>query len=180
MSNSPESLSEAGSPLRATVSRLARALEKQLSPGDVAALRRLDPDDPAAPAFFKVAVQLLEDVMPDVESAGEPARMEAERRWAAILCAMALTSGLHRFDRPLGSALAESGFAELRLTRLLRARGDQVFPALRAAAQYLASKAEPFDPTDLARLVLSEGRRDEEKVRRAIARSYFKALARNN
>lgn len=176
MSGNPESLTQVEAPsLRAVVGRIVHVLEKQLSPGDVAALRRLDPDDPTAPAFFKAAAAVLDDVLPTREDT----RADAERRWAVILCAMALTNGIHRFGRPLGAALAAAGFPELRLTRLLRARGDQVSPTVRAAAQFLASKAEPFDPVDLARVVLSEGRTDEEKVRRAVARSYFAAPSTN-
>lgn len=176
MGNTPESeIRTEASTLRSLVGRIGRALEKQLGPGDVAALRRLDPVDPAVPAFFKLAASVLDDAMPG----SEEARLEAERRWAAVLCAMALTRGLHHPGRPLGSALAQAGFSELRFTRLLRARGEHVFTAARAAAQYLASKAQPFDPVDLARLVLSEDRSDEEQVRRAIARSYFATLAKN-
>lgn len=177
MSSNPESAVQTEVPtLRAIVGRIVQALEKQLAPGDIAALRRLEPSDPAAPAFFKVAASVLDGILPD----GEDARLDAERRWAAVLCSMSVTNGLHLFGRPLGSALADAGFTELRLTRLLRARGDQVFTALRAAAQFLASKAQPFDPADLARLVLSEGRPDEEKVRRAIARSYFATISKNS
>jgi CRISPR system Cascade subunit CasB len=156
--------------LRTLVNRAAHAIDRTLSPGDVAALRRLDPENPAALAFFKAAAQLLEGALP----AHEPARTEDELRWATILSALAVAKGLQRPGRPLGVALASVGFSELRLTRLLRARGDQVFPAVRGAAQFLAAKAEPFDALHLALLVLSEGRSGEEKVRRDIARSFFK------
>jgi CRISPR type I-E-associated protein CasB/Cse2 len=161
--------------LRTVVNRAAHAVDRALSPGDVAALRRLDAEDPSAPAFFKAAAQLLEGVLAD----RDPARSQDERRWAAILSALAVAKGLHRPGRPLGAALAAGGFAELRLTRLLRARGDQVFPAVRGAAQFLAAKAEPFDALHLALLVLSEGRADEEKVRRDVARSFYKPTQRS-
>lgn len=177
MSSTPDSQAVQSPPptLKSIVGRLAHLLEHGCSPGDLAALRRLDPADPSAPAFFKVTASVLADALPD----GDEPRMEAERRWAAVLCAMATANGLHRPGRPLGSALAEAGFAELRLTRLLRARGDQMFPAVRAAAQFLAAKVEPFDATDLVRLVLSESRADEEKARRDVARSYFGTQPKN-
>jgi CRISPR system Cascade subunit CasB len=159
--------------LRSAVGRLARMIEKELSPGDVASLRRLDPGDPSVPAFWKVLAASLDDMLP---SASE-AREAVERRWAAILCAMSNARGLHRPRIPLGAALAEAGFSELRFTRLLRARGDQMFPSVRGAAQYLASKAIPFDAHDLARLVLSEDGPSEEKVRRDIARAYYRLLS---
>ncbi len=163
---------ERAAPERTLVNRAAHAVDRTLSPGDVAALRHLDPDNPAALAFFKVAAQLLEGALAE----DEPARTEDELRWATILSALAVAKGLHWPGRPLGVALASAGFSELRLTRLLRARGDQVFPAVRGAAQFLAAKAEPFDALHLALLVLSEGRSDEEKVRRDIARSFFKPM----
>jgi CRISPR system Cascade subunit CasB len=159
--------------LRSLVGRLARMIEKELSPGEVASLRRLEPADPSVPAFWKVVATALDDVLP---SAAE-AREEAERRWAAILGAMASARGLHRSRQALGAALAQAGFSELRFTRLLRARGDQTFPSVRAAAQYLASKAIGFDAHDLARLVLSEDGPSEEKVRRDVARSYYRQLS---
>ena len=101
------------------------------------------------------------------------------RRWAAIACAMALTVGQHAQGRPAGAALADAGLAELRFVRLLRAHGDPLFHALRTTAHYLAAKAAPVDWRDLAALVLSDGRSDEERVRRRIARSYYGQLSRN-
>jgi CRISPR system Cascade subunit CasB len=159
--------------LRTIVARIAGIIARELSPGEVAALRRLAPDEPYAPAVWKVFAMALDEVVPP----DGPAREEAERRWAAILCGLAITQGLHRAGRPLGAALASAGFSELRFTRLLRARGDQMFAALRGAAQYLASKALSFDALDLARLVLSEDGPREERTRRDIARSYYRQLA---
>lgn len=162
------------SDLSSLVGRLAHAIDRELSPGDVAALRRFDADDPGGPAFWKLAATVL----PDAVGEG-PGAEELERRWAAIACGMALTSGQHAPGRAAGEALADAGFAELRFVRLLRAHGDPLLHALRTTARFLASKAIPLDWRDLAALVLSDGRSDEERVRRRIARSYYGQLSRN-
>jgi CRISPR type I-E-associated protein CasB/Cse2 len=96
-----------------------------------------------------------------------------------VVGALAVTSGLQAPRRSLGAALAEAGLSELRLTRLLRAHAGALPAEVRAVASYLASKAVPFDATDLARLVLSDGGPSEERVRRGIARSYYGQLSRN-
>jgi CRISPR system Cascade subunit CasB len=158
-------------PLAQLVNRLAHAVSRQLSPGDLAALRRLSPDDLSAPAYWK----LLGTVLVDEVRQGD-AGLQRERRWGTILSAMAVTAGLHRPGRSLGAALAEAGYSELRLTRLFRAGGDALPPEVRSAASFLAAKAIPFDAADLAGLVLSDGGPSEDLVRRGIARSYYRQL----
>ena len=146
------------------------AVRRGLSPGDVAALRRLEPGGPAHPAFWKVCAGWLDGSLPPEG----PARTEAERRWAAIVAGMAITVGLHDPRRHAGAALAEAGYSELRFVRLLRARGEGLAAAVRSASRFLASKAVSFDWRDLAQLVLSEARADEEEARRHLARSYYR------
>jgi CRISPR system Cascade subunit CasB len=150
------------------VNALARAIASG-SPGDVAALRRLTPEDPAAPAFWRLAAAYLDGALP----AGGEAREDAERSWAAVLCGMALTAGLHVPRRRAGAALAQAGYSDLRFERLLRASGPQLFREVRAAAAFLASKAVELDWTDLAALVLSDGGPSAERTRRALARSFY-------
>lgn len=158
--------------LGAIVGRIAGAIERgELSPGDVASLRRLEPHDPSASAFWRVCALFLEPAA--ALPANDPLRADAEKRWAGILNALAILQGCHRPGTPLGSALAEAGYSELRFSRLLRARDDVLLDEIRSGARFLASKAQPADLTDLARLVLSDGRADEETVRRRIARSYY-------
>jgi CRISPR system Cascade subunit CasB len=160
--------------LRQVISRLAAALDRELSPGTVAALRRLEPSAFGNPAFWNVVTRYLDDQLP---AGGEP-RDEAERRWAAVLCGMASTAGLNRSGHSAGEALAEAGYSELRFDRLLRATGDRLHDGLRAAGHFLASKGVDADWTDLARLALSEGTEHAESARRALARTYYRARAR--
>jgi len=159
--------------LASVVSRIAHALEGTLSPGEVADLRRLRPGEPGSPAFWKVATHFLEAQLPP---SGE-ARDLAERRWAAIVQGLATLGHLLQPSRSLGRALAEARFSELRFVRLLRAQGDGLFKAVEITAKFLAAKGRSADWTGMARLVLSEGRPDEEKTRRQVAREYFRHLS---
>ena len=159
--------------LRSVVGQLAHAVGSTLGPGDVAALRRLDPADPACPAFFKVAAAFL--VPAGLLPAGGEARDEAERRWASVLSGLAIHE-MHAPDRRLGQALAAAGFSELRFVRLLRAHDSGLRDEVRTTARFLASKAERADWTEMAQLVLSDGHDHAEAVRRRIARDFYANL----
>lgn len=155
--------------LAAAIARVAHALARELPPGDVAALRRLDPHDPSSPAFYRTLAACVEPHYP--LPAGGAARDEAERRWAVILSGMARLE--HRPRRRLGHGAAEAGLAEMRFLRLLRDGGDTLGATVRAVVHFLASKDEPVDWLDLARLVLSEGHDWGESVRRSLARDFY-------
>ncbi len=174
----PASEERQGSGWVRVVGQIAAAIDKQLPPGDVAALRRSTPAEVGGPAFWKMAAAILEPAA--VLPAGGAARDDAERLWGAIIGAAALLRGFHRPQRGLGSALATAGYSELRFVRLLRAHDDALMDAVRAAAQFLASRAEEVDCTDFARLLLTDGRDAEEAARRRIARAYYSNLDRKD
>lgn len=159
--------------LAETVHRLGGIVGSTLPAGDVAELRRLDPERPSAPAFWKLVVGELEEL--GALRRGAPDREEQERRWAVILNAIAHLGDLHRPGRGYGVALASSGFSEHRFGRLLRARSGPLWYQARRSAQFLSSHAEPTDATGLAWLVLSDGRSDEQRARRQLARDYYRA-----
>ena len=161
--------------LAATVNAVAHSIEKVLSPGDVAALRRLRSDDASSAAFWRVVVTHLEPALPN----GGPAREEAERRWAVILQAMAEMENCHAQGARLGRALAAAGIAEPRVLKLLRASGEALFDAVRVTAHYLASTATMSAHVEIARLILSDGHDDGERVRRQIARDFYAQQERN-
>lgn len=170
----PESSPATGRTLRQVIARLATAFDRDLSPGAMAALRRLSSGDAGGSAFWRVVAGYLEDQLPP---GGEP-RDVAERRWAALLCGMATTAGLNRAGRSAGEALAAAGLSEQRFDRLLRATGVRLHDELRTAARFVASRGEELDWTDLARLVLTEGTDAAESARRALARRYYRTLHR--
>lgn len=167
----PEPVKSEERSLSGLVSSLARDLDEVLSSGDVAELRRMRPDDPGCAAYWKLVAGRFEPRGALPESG--PLREESERRWAVILAAMARLRGLHRPGLRLGRVLAEHRVAEPRVLRLLRARGEALEDAVRLLAHQLSSAGAVVDCTDLARLVLSDGRSDETAVRRRIARDFF-------
>jgi CRISPR system Cascade subunit CasB len=139
--------------------------------GDRAALRKLQPGHVQTPAFWRLSTSVLADFLPQKAEQ----RGVAEDRWAVILPVM--ESALHAPGRRLGAALVAANVSEMRVTRLLRARGESVADAVRAVGHQLIAAGAPFDHADLAWLVLSEGHADDESCRRQIARDYYGALA---
>ena len=158
------------------ISRIATRLASDAAIGDRAALRRLSFETPNAPAFWRIAVTDLQSVLPQ----HSPYREEQERRWAAILGGLAEVAGagLHVPKRRLGEAAADAKLHEMRLLKLLRAHGDSLLALIRPLAHQLVSKGIPVDWADVALLVLSDGRANEDRVRRDLARSYFSATQR--
>jgi CRISPR type I-E-associated protein CasB/Cse2 len=142
----------------------------ELGNGEKAELRRLNPDQPWSPVFWKLVVQLTGEEMSRIGGEG---REESEKRWSAVLSALAQSLGFHRPGAPLGKSLAEAGFHELRFTRLLRARGDTLLDEVLKTARFLCAKAEPFDFRDLAGLIESSDRSWAEKSRMNVARDYY-------
>jgi len=141
------------------------------SRGDRAALRRLNDEAPNAPAFWS----LMATCHPGVLEHGE----DEIRRWALIVRGMALMAPHHHDagSKP-GRVLASEGFSELRLAKLLNARGTQFREQFLRACRFLAAKGAAVDWRVLARLALAEGRDETraEKHRMDIARSYFRTL----
>ncbi|MDO8434694.1 MAG: type I-E CRISPR-associated protein Cse2/CasB [Candidatus Binatus sp.] len=162
------------STLASLAGRLAALISDGLSPGDVATMRRMRPDEIGAPIFWRLAAS---------ELAGEfttegPRRDRQERRWAVILQAMAEMRHLHDPRKSLGASLADADIAEQRLLKLLRAGDDALFDAVRVIAHHLATRGVATNTADLARLILSDGGPNQESVRRKLARDFYGAQSR--
>jgi CRISPR type I-E-associated protein CasB/Cse2 len=156
--------------LASRISRLAQRLA-HLGTGPLAELRRLraDAEDRwRSSAFYQLYVSLIESGV-----AGDPE--ERERRWAIIIAGMARLT--HQSGRNAGATLAEHGFAERRLVRLLDADEDHLASELRAVVSYLSSKGASVNWTNLADLVISVGTDRQDAVRRTIAAAYYRTLA---
>ena len=171
-------------PLGQQITALAGELAAPHFPrGDLAALRRMDGARADAPAFWRLAARhrLLGLAPPGPHTA------DHEDRWALILKGLALTTPTgrkepaHDSGMPLGRALFLEGFSEQRLSRLLAARGDALHGVAERCARFLAAKGRRFDWRQLAGLILAEGVSHEraETTRRAIARAYYDAEAKN-
>lgn len=162
----------AGTGLASLIGRLSTAI-RRLTPGPRAELRRLRTD---AGDFWRAAAfhrLYLSIIAPDHD--GGP---EQQRRWAMIL------SGLARLDHQsgpnIGATLAEHGFSERRLVRLLDADDDHLASELRSAVAFLAGKGASANWINLADLVLSchSEHPNHDKIRRDIASAYYHILTK--
>lgn len=154
--------------------------------GDLAALRRMDPESPDAAAFWRLTARY--DVLRGVES---------ERRWGLILHGIALMSktagddamgrSAHVRGLPVGRALFDGGdsnrttafYSESRFNRLLTARGPMLRTLLARMFRMMAAADARFDWYQMAQFILSDGER-AERIRRTIARDYYRAENRAN
>lgn len=157
------------------VGKVAHAIENTLSAGDLAELRRISPDQPFTPALWK----LLLAFVPDPWTAGDD-RDEKEGQWAALFMGLSIAAGLHEPRTPLGQALAEAGWSELRFVRLMRDRGPSLVDRVRRLAHYLASKSQHGDWADVAQLLLNQQGEWAERHRRRVSRSYYRTLYRQS
>lgn len=136
--------------------------------GELAALRRMDPDRPTAGALFRLLARA------DVAEM----RLDSLQRWA---CAAHLMAQRPDRLRPgnLGQSLATIGFTEQRMDMLLNARGSTLRDLARRTAKRLANSEEALPYRELCRLVLLDGRSDREneaeELRIRIAQSFQRA-----
>lgn len=156
------------------VARLAGVIEKEMGAGDVAVLRRLRPEDPASPVFWKVMASYVREnwSLP----VNGPSLDDAERRWACLLSALARTKGLHTHTIGYGKGLAEADYSELRFVRLLHAEGKALFKEIELAAEFLNSKAQRANWAQVAEILFTGDEEKTESLRRRISRDYYKAL----
>lgn len=164
----------------------ARELASDRFPrGDLAELRRMNPDAPDAAAFWRLTAR--RDLL---------GHSKLERKWGLILRGIALMTPTGRTGRsahdrstPVGKALFIGGdpgrttgyYSETRLNRLLTARGSMLSSLLTRMFRMMAAANQPFDWVQMADLILSDGH-DEiaaERVRRKIASAYYRAESRS-
>jgi len=142
-------------------------------PGQTAALRRLAPACPTHATFWYGLEKFVVPMFPERPPiASEPA-------WALLMHAMALMApDPHERGAHAGTVLADVGYSELRLERLLRARGvAELIRPLTEAARFLRAKGRSVDWVRLAPIVTAPAESDiAEEARRSIARAYFAQL----
>jgi CRISPR system Cascade subunit CasB len=149
--------------LSSIVGRLAFAVDKILGTGEVADLRRLRPEDPASPAFWKVMAEYWDLPFDD----------EDARRRASLLSGLARTKGLFDFHTSIGKALALAEYSELRFVRLLRAEGKGLYKEIELMAEFLNSKGQKSNWAQIAELLFTKDDEKAESLRRRIARDYY-------
>jgi hypothetical protein len=148
------------------LAREVQALEAAERRGDLAELRRMNPERPNVPAFFRMLVRHRPDAGPDFA-----------RRCARIVHLLALRPEvLHRGS--LGEAMAANGISEARAQKLLASRGEALATQIALIARRLAQeRALPY--RELGHLLLADDDSDStDRLRLRIARDYFRALDR--
>ncbi len=159
--------------------------------GDLAELRRMDPDEPNAAAFWRLMGQY--DLLNNSEA--------IERKWGLIIHGIALMTPTgsgkgnpntaHNGSMPVGRALYLGGeaqrssgyYSEARVNRLLTSGGPMLRTLLARMFRMLASGGVTFNWREMAQYILSEGFDDEtpfEQNRRRVAREYYRAERRSN
>ena len=167
----------------AIVRRIANELKGRDFPrGDLAELRRMKPDDIPPSALWRILVKR--------GLSGEVENQEVVNKWALVVHGIALmTPNAHDISMPIGKALFEGGesgrknafYHELRLTRLLSARGATLEYLLTQLFRMMGNAGQPFDWRKMATLILCEedDAQQAEKVRLEIAKTYYETEYRN-
>ena len=143
-----------------------------LDPGPAAALRRGPCKGAGAAAFWKLLAR-HNPIGAEYDEAG----------WAALIQAIAVLTpkgrgpdkkSAHDYSLPMGRALHEAGFSELRLARLLAGAPElRREVAVRTCRRLAAGECNRFNLVTLGDFVLFGG----ESTDRRIARDYYRAHA---
>ena len=141
------------------------------SRGDLAELRRMNSDNPAAPVFWRIMAQ---HNLPDTAW--------GVSRWALILHGIALMTPAANAKIPVGRALflggssqSDSGFySEARLERLLKSQGTILRALLGRLFKMLASAKQPLDWEEMAAFIID----NNDAARYKIASDYYRVAPR--
>ena len=167
------------------MAREVRRLWQAEATGELAALRRLDPNDPIEPALFRlladtVPEKLMGRALPEPGATGS--RLDMTRRWALV--AFILAQRPDALRGRLGEALDKAGISPGRLSMLLSARGPTFRDLVKRTARRLARATEvtglPY--REIGALVLIDGRPDwdveADDIRVRIAADYQRAATK--
>ena len=147
--------------------------------GDLAGLRRMEPDTPRPAIFWRLLAEngLLE-YGPTVES-----------KWELILHGIALMTqanagdgqsrNAHDGSMAVGRALYGAGYSEQRFNRLLTARDEMLRTLLARMFRLLAAKDTPINWREMARFILNDNEAAAEEFRHKLARDYYRAERQN-
>lgn len=155
--------------LAGIIGRIAALIgSDRFSTGERAALRRTAPGQLLTLAFLRFAHRHLPEHWDHSR--------DTMNDWVTIVAGIALmTPNAHRPDQGLGRALAETGYAESRLERLLASQGHARRVLLLRAARFLAAKNSAINWVEAAQLLLTRDPDRQEALHRRIAGDYFSA-----
>ena len=134
--------------------------------GERAALRRMVPGYPLPLSFYRFAFSHL------------PAGWERNSEdWTTLVAGIALMSP-HAFNPGVGfgRALAEAGYSELRLERLLSAENVVRRTLFLRAVRFLSVHAKPFNWGEGARFLLTRSEDRQDTVNFRIARDFYSII----
>lgn len=133
--------------------------------GRKAVLRRMSPGHTVPLAFYQFAFEYCPENW-----------VYKQDDWMTIIAGMALMSPqIYNPQRGLGLALAETGYSETRLERLLSSRGDVRRILFLRAIRFLASKSSPFNWNQGAAFLLLEDKNRREDLHLRIARDFYQS-----
>ena len=153
---------------RKAVASLAGAIGNPDFPvGDLANLRRIQPDSFYPPAYWRQLFKRVPEML---------RHPEQEAIWAVLMQAMAIMApGGYQPGASLGQVLArmDSGTMEPRLLKLLSSRGAATWNQIRLMARMLANQGLRVDFNDFAELLFNQEGPGREPARRRLARDFF-------
>ena len=158
--------------IASTVASLAGVIGAPHYPAaDRAALRRWAPGQPMPLAFYRLWLRHIGEDLP-----GET----QSETWMTLAWGLAtMGAGAHRPGRSLGQVLAETGYSEARLERLLAAPDALREDLLMSAVRFLAAKGDTFDWLEAATFLLASDADKRQRIHRRIAQTYFRYLPKN-
>ena len=138
--------------------------------GELAELRRMNPDKPYPAAFWRL--------MAGKDILGCP---ETEAKWGLILHGIALMTPNADRAIPVGTALFNGGdnsrkqafYSDLRFKRLLNARGAMLRSLLKEMFQMMNAVRQPFDWYEMASFILNDDEESRQKALSVMARAYY-------
>lgn len=144
--------------------RIAGIISSERFPtGERAALRRMTPGHSLPLCFYRFAFNYLPENW-----------QYAREDWTTLVAGLALMSpNAYNPQRGLGGALAEVGYSELRLERLLAAVDETRRTLFLRAVRFLAAKSMAFNWLEGARFLLAKDRDKLETLNVSIARDYY-------
>lgn len=151
------------------VGRLASILENDRFPTEErATLRRMMPGQTLPLAFYRFAFKNLPE---------QWQRFLDE--WVSLVAGISLMSpNAHNPEVGLGIALADAGYSEARLERLLASTDEVRRVLFLRAVRFLAAKAKPFNWVEGAQFLLTKDKDKLEALQLSIARDFYSKTAK--
>ena len=99
--------------------------------------------------------------------------------WVSLVAGISLMSpNAHNPEVGLGIALADAGYSEARLERLLASTDEVRRVLFLRAVRFLSAKAKPFNWVEGAQLLLTKDKDKLEALQLSIARDFYSKTAK--